>query len=106
MIRRYGKENLTRLAKEARLGPGTASRIKASETSIGIDVVEKVAKALKVPVYCLLVPPHDRTVVRLIQAYNETDERGKLGLDIAVENAERRRDVGIAGTGKTGTADD
>lgn len=39
MRHRYGRENLTRLANDCKLGPGTASRIKAQETSVGIDVL-------------------------------------------------------------------
>ena len=56
MKARYGKENLTRLAKDAGIGPGTASRIKEHETSVGIDVLDAIAKAFKVSAWQLLVP--------------------------------------------------
>jgi len=52
----YGKENLTRLIKEAHVGPGTVTRIKEQETSVGVDVIEKVATALKVEPWQLMHP--------------------------------------------------
>jgi hypothetical protein len=52
----YGKENLTRLAADAKIGPGTASRIKQQETSVGLDTVDAIAKAFKLDPWQLLVP--------------------------------------------------
>lgn len=59
MKAKYGRENLTRLAAEAKVGPGTVSRIKAHETSVGIDVVEAIARIFKVEPWQLLVPGLD-----------------------------------------------
>jgi transcriptional regulator with XRE-family HTH domain len=59
MHARYGRENLTKLASDAKIGPATASRIKQHETSVGIDVVESIAKAFKVDAWQLLVPGFD-----------------------------------------------
>lgn len=56
MVHRWGAENLTRLATEAKFGPGTATRIKKAETSVGLDVLEKLAKVLGVEPWQLLVP--------------------------------------------------
>ncbi len=56
MTDRYGRENLTRLASEAKIGPGTVSRIKAHETSVGLDVVEALARLFKIEPWQLLVP--------------------------------------------------
>lgn len=56
MTARYGKPNLTRLAADAKIGPGTASRIKQHETSVGLEVVEAIAKAFKVQPWQLLTP--------------------------------------------------
>lgn len=61
MTERWGGENLTRLAREAKVGPGTASRIKAAETSVGVDVLEKVAALFDVPPSSLLMPGLGRT---------------------------------------------
>ena len=55
MVARYGKENLTRLSQEAKVGPATCTRIKKQTTSVGTDVIEAIAKALKVSTWQLLV---------------------------------------------------
>lgn len=49
-------ENLTRLAREAGIGPGSASRIKAQTTSVGLELIDKVARVFGVEVWQLLVP--------------------------------------------------
>ena len=106
MDQRWGGENLSRLAKEGRLGPGTAQRIKESETSVGVDIVAKVAAVFRVAPHQLLVSPEDKTAIRLLRVWQETDEKGRLMLETAVEAAEQRRHGGIAGMGKSGTTHD
>lgn len=59
MISRWGKENLTRLASEAKIGPGTATRLKEQQTSTGADVLEKIAGVFSVQSWQLLVPDLD-----------------------------------------------
>lgn len=59
MKSRYGGENLTRLAADAKVGPGTVTRIKEQETSIGIDLIAKVARVFKLDPWQLLVPDLD-----------------------------------------------
>jgi len=56
MRAQYGKENLTRMAKEAAIGPATASRIKEQKTSVGLDVVDTLAALFKIEPWQLLVP--------------------------------------------------
>ncbi len=56
MTRRYGRENLTRLAREAEVGPATLWRIKDRSTSVGTDVLERIAKALGTQPWALLIP--------------------------------------------------
>lgn len=55
MVARYSKENLTKLAADAGIGPATCTRIKEQKTSVGTDVLEAVAGALKVLPWHLLV---------------------------------------------------
>ena len=43
MRKKYGKENLNQLAREAKFGPATSTRIKEQSTSVGIDVLDKIA---------------------------------------------------------------
>lgn len=57
MIHRYGIENQNRLAREAGVGVATISRLKQSDTSAGLDVMEKVAMALGVEAWQLICPP-------------------------------------------------
>src|SRR3989338_8629790 len=56
MHQHYGKENLTQCAEDSGVGPGTMSRIKAQETSVGIDTIEKLATLFKVQTYELMIP--------------------------------------------------
>lgn len=59
MDKHYGGENLTRLARETKCGPGTATRIKERKTSVGIDVLTKIASAFQLQPWQLLVPGFD-----------------------------------------------
>ena len=56
MVSRYKKENLTKLAKDSGVGPGTMTRIKDQETSVGVDVLEKLAAVANVEPWQLLHP--------------------------------------------------
>lgn len=59
MTSHYGKENLTRLAKECGFGPATSTRLKEAKTSVGLDVIDKIAKHFHVQSWELLVPGFD-----------------------------------------------
>lgn len=59
MKKHYGRENLTQLAKDCKIGPATASRMKAKETSVGVEVIDRVAKFFKIAPWTLLVPGFD-----------------------------------------------
>ncbi len=58
---RYGKENLTRFSKDMGIGPGTASRIKEMKTSVGIDVLTKIATKCNLQPWHLILPGLDPT---------------------------------------------
>jgi len=61
MHQHYGKENLNRLARETNIALGTASRMKAQDTSVGLDVIDRIAEKFKVEPWQLLLPdfnPH------------------------------------------------
>ncbi|QLI49512.1 hypothetical protein vBPaeMUSP25_41 [Pseudomonas phage vB_PaeM_USP_25] len=57
MLAQWGAENQNRLAREAKVGVATVARMKSADTSIGVDVLEKVASALGVQAWQLLCPP-------------------------------------------------
>lgn len=59
MTKHYGGENLSRLAREARIGPATSSRMKAQETSVGIDTIDRLADYFMVEPWQLILPGFD-----------------------------------------------
>lgn len=59
MKHHYGKENLNRLARDTGVGPGSASRIKARNTSVGLEVLDKIAAHFKLEPWHLLLPKLD-----------------------------------------------
>jgi hypothetical protein len=59
MEHHWGKENLTRLAREAKTGPGTATRIKEMQTSVGLDVVDRMAEVFDLEMWQMLTPGLD-----------------------------------------------
>jgi transcriptional regulator with XRE-family HTH domain len=56
MVAKYSAENLTRLAFDAGVGLGTATRIKQASTSVGLDVIAKIATVFGVAPWQLLAP--------------------------------------------------
>lgn len=59
MAHHWGGENLQRLAREAGIGPASCSRLKAQQTSVGVELLEKVAAIFGVQAWQLLVPGFD-----------------------------------------------
>lgn len=59
MLHRWDEENVNRLARVASVGPATVDRIKKAQTSVGLEVIDKVAQALDVETWQLLVPGMD-----------------------------------------------
>lgn len=78
MAHHWGGENLTRLSREAHIGPGTCTRMKERSTSVGLDVLEKVAKVFNLQPWHLLTPnldPSNPPVVHLTTRERELYER-------------------------------
>lgn len=59
MITHWGEENINRLARECHVGPATVQRIKDQRTSVGLEVLEKIADKFNLAVWQLLVPGLD-----------------------------------------------
>jgi len=98
MTARYGEVNVTRLAREAKIG-GTASRLKAKGTSVGLGILEKVAKSFDVDPYTLLVEDKDlrqflrssdKDLRRMARIYAQTDDSGRQTINTAIQIAEQR----------------
>jgi len=75
MVEHYGKEHLTRLAEECDIGPATATRIKQQKTSVGMDVIERIAARFDVEAWQLLVPGFDAKNPPVLQPVNEFERR-------------------------------
>ena len=61
MLAKWGKPNVSRLAREAGLGHGTAVRLQSDDgvTSIGLDKVERIARIFDVEPWKMLDPAFD-----------------------------------------------
>lgn len=71
----YGGENLTRLARDCKIGPGTASRMKEAQTSVGLEVIDKIAKHFHVEAWELLVPHFDPKNRPTLQPLSEHERK-------------------------------
>jgi hypothetical protein len=84
MLDKYGRENLTLLAKEAGIGVASIQRIKEMQTSVGIDILEKVAKAFRMEPHQIICPVVDAKHFQTVCiAYNLASNESKallLGL--------------------------
>lgn len=75
MRKHYGGENLTRLAKDCKIGPGTASRMKEGKTSVGVDILDKIAKHFHLEPWELLVPAFDPANRPTLQPLSEQERK-------------------------------
>lgn len=88
MLKHYEEENINRLARDAKVGPATVQRIKDGNTSIGIDVLEKLAKTFGVKPWQLIAPGlSDEKFLDILRAWQDTDGRGRRMLLRAAEGA-------------------
>lgn len=75
MLKHYGKENLTRLAKDCKFGPATATRLKEGKTSVGVDILDSIAKHFHVQAWELLVPTFDPANRPTLQPLSEQERK-------------------------------
>jgi len=92
MRRRYGKENLSRLARDAKAGPATVNRIKKLSTATELDVLERVAEALQVDPWRLLMPRDEVPAIELSQQALDLAQT----LDVVTDLARRARAYALA----------
>lgn len=59
MTHHWGKENLSELSRRAKIGLATCDSIKKRETSVGTDVLEKIAEVFNLQAWHLLTPGLD-----------------------------------------------
>jgi len=75
MQRQYGTENLNRLAREAKVSPATASRLKAQQTSVGLETIDRLAEYFGVQPHELIDPGYEHA--------NKHDSVSPLAADLA-----------------------
>jgi transcriptional regulator with XRE-family HTH domain len=75
MVKHWGDENLNRLARECKIGPGTAARIKEQKTSVGLETLEKIAHHFQLAVWQLLVPGLDPENPPALQPVSAAERR-------------------------------
>jgi len=64
MKKKYGRENLSKLRREAKVGSSALSGAKVKERSIGLIVLEKLAGVFELEPYELLMPELGATLMR------------------------------------------
>jgi hypothetical protein len=94
MKHHWGEENLNRLSREAKIGVGSAARLKAMETSTGLDIVEAIAERFGVESWQLLLPDFDP--VRPVQMPKDKDRRDWLGAYDRLNPRRRRKLLDMA----------
>lgn len=70
----WGAVNLNQLAREAGIGPASVTRIKNQETSIGIDLLEKLASIFDLQPWQLLVPGLNPGNLPVLSVGGETEK--------------------------------
>jgi hypothetical protein len=75
MQKHYGKESLGRFAKDCGIGPATMTRIKAQDTSIGVDILDSIASHFHLEPWELLVPNFDPANRPTLQPVSEAERR-------------------------------
>lgn len=96
MVQRYGEENITRLARDAKIGPATVQGIKDGERSVRMVTLEKIAKVFNVEPWQLIAPGlSDEKFLDILRVWQETDGRGRRMLLTAAEGAKATYDVGV-----------
>lgn len=94
MVKTYGNENLNRLAREAKIGPATAQRIKTAKQYVRLDSIEKVAKHFKVEPWQLITNgTADEKFLEVLALWRDTDARGRRMIMSAVRGAAHDEDA-------------
>lgn len=80
MQKHYGREMLGRFAKDCGIGPATMTRIKAQDTSVGVDILDSIAKHFNLQPWELLVPTFDPGNRPTLAPISETEKKLQLRL--------------------------
>lgn len=75
MRSRWGAENLNRLSREAGVGLATCARLREQKTSVGLEVIDKVAAVFHVEAWQLLVPTFDADSLPTLMPMSEAERQ-------------------------------
>jgi transcriptional regulator with XRE-family HTH domain len=75
MHKHWEEVNVNRLARESKVGPATIMRIKKQETSVGLEVLEKLADLFGLAVWQLLVPGLDPENPPALQPVSQAERK-------------------------------
>lgn len=90
MVHHWGKENLSELSRRAKVGLATCDRIKKRETSVGTDVLEKIADVFGLQAWHLLTPqldPKNPPVIWLTKTERDLYENMRNAARLLAETA-------------------
>jgi transcriptional regulator with XRE-family HTH domain len=68
MVKEFGKENLSRFSARTGVPLGSLSRIKEQETSVGLEMIDRIAAAFGLYGWQLLVPGFDPATPPVLRA--------------------------------------
>jgi len=71
MLKEFGRENLSRLSNKTGVPLASLSRIKGQTTSVGLAIIDKLAAALNLSGWQLLVPGFDPKSPPTLRAITE-----------------------------------
>ena len=73
MVKRFGKPNIKGFAAHCGVGVGTVQRIQAQQTSVGLEVLDKIAGKFDLAAWQLLVPGFDPENAPTLQPVNQKE---------------------------------
>lgn len=90
---KYGKENINRLAREAKLGVATVQRIKTARQYVRLNALEKIAKHFRVEPWQLVSQEMaDQKFLEVLALWRDTDSRGRRMLLSALRGAQHEEE--------------
>lgn len=96
MHKKYGKENISQLSKEAKVGLATVSRIKGGGTSVGLEVIDRISAVLGVEPWQLIHPQFDPAHPGDVFSYSPLAADLALQLDEIGDQSKRERAHALA----------
>jgi hypothetical protein len=68
MVKEYGRENINRFSQRTKIPLATIGRIKSQQTSVGLEVIDRIAASFGLSGWQLLVPGFDPATPPVLRA--------------------------------------